>query len=693
MRAVFAGLVVLAVVWVQGCDITKGKYFGRIRERADTRTLYFGNSAEPEFMDPARLTAVNDGKVADQAFDGLTELDPQTALPIPALAERWEVSDDWMHFRYHLRPDLKWSDHTAARPHALTAHDVIYSWARALHPSWAVRDAEELYKIDGGEEMNGGTLRELMRPVGHLAPGRVVVKAQTAPAAKEPMDSTSRQARAAIELRADPRPDAEVFHRYGKGTDLTVFDRAPGGWVHVWEAVTLNGGWVREAELDNPSAEVVFVVEGLDAPQKGVRAFVRGKDLGFGANLLGLRATSDSVLEVDLAKPTLFWLLQTADTTFRVVDHYSLDRLGSAWHRKSGQYACSGAFCTTLWKLRDRLELVKNVNYWGAADVKLDRLVMMSIDEQSTATAIYFDGRVDMLTGNHIPGSMLPKLNGSLDGKPKEDYYRLPYLGTYFYVVNVDKKNGPPQLKNRALRRALSLALDRDQLPGLLKNGCIPWAANVPFGMEPFTGYRSPPGLPFDLARAKTELAQAKQELGSIPPLTIRINTGVEQHQVIAEWVQGQWKKHLGLDIGLESQEWKTMLKSLRLHEFDIMRMGGIASMPEPEDFIGDSYRKGSPNNKPGWESDRYMELLELQQHEPKREKRNQYIYEMENLVLEDAVIIPLYTYAQHQLVKPYVCNAPHNVLDKTALKYIWIDFTLKCEGAAPRPKLEVGAH
>ena len=140
-------------------------------------------------------------------------------------------------------------------------------------------------------------------------------------------------------------------------------------------------------------------------------------------------------------------------------------------------------------------------------------------------------------------------------------------------------------------------------------------------------------GLDFDLVAARKELEQARRELGgSIPRITIRINTGVEQHQIIAEWVQGQWKKHLGLDIGLESQEWKTMLKALRQHDFDIMRMGGIASMPEPEDFVGDNYRKGSPNNQPGWSSDEYMALLEKQQHEPDRQKRNQYIYEMEKL-------------------------------------------------------------
>lgn len=676
----------LGLLLVAGCDVTKGKYFGRIRQRADTRTLYFGNSAEPEFMDPARLTAVNDGKVADQCFDGLTELDPQTALPIPALAERWEVSPDWMHFTFHLRPGLKFSD-----GRALEAQDVVYSWARALHPAWAARDAEEFYKIDGGEEWNGGVLRHLRVASKKLAPGRVVVKEQASPRAAEPTDSGTRKPRARIEVRSDPRDDAKVLHRYGRSDDLIVFDEsADGTWVHVWESVSLAGGWVRAAELVQPSADIVYVVEGMDGAQKGVRDFVRGKDLAVRASLLAVRARDATTLEIDLAKPTLFWLLQVADTTFRVVDRYTLDRLGAEWHRHAGDFVCSGAFCLTEWKLRDSLTLLKNPHYWDAARTRLDKIVVMSIDEQATATAVYFDGRVDMLTANSIPGSMLPKLNGSIDGKPKADYIRLPYLGTYFYVVNVDEKTGPPALKNRALRRALGLALDRRELPALLKSGIVPWTAKVPLGMEPFTGYKSPPGLDFDLVAARKELEQARRELGGkIPRITIRINTGVEQHQIIAEWVQGQWKKHLGLDIGLESQEWKTMLKALRQHDFDIMRMGGIASMPEPEDFVGDNYRKGSPNNQPGWSSDEYMALLEKQQHEPDRQKRNQYIYEMEKLVLDEGVNIPLYTYVQHHLVKPYVCNAPHNILDKIALKYVWIDFTYKCEGAAPRPTLE----
>ncbi len=677
----------LGLLLVAGCDVTKGKYFGRIRQRADTRTLYFGNSAEPEFMDPARLTAVNDGKVADQCFDGLTELDPQTALPIPALAERWEVSPDWMHFTFHLRPGLKFSD-----GRALEAQDVIYSWARVLHPAWAARDAEEMYKIDGGEEYNGGKLRELRVASGKLKPGRVVIHSQASPPAAEPIDSSLRKPRARLEARTDPQAEAKVLHRWGPGDELMVFDQsADGSWLHVWESVTLAGGWVRADDVVNPSAEVVFVVQGLDGDQKGVRAFARGKDLAVHPRLLAVRAPDARTLQIDLAKPTLFWILQVANATFRVVDRYSIDRMGAAWHRKAGQFVCSGAFCLKEWKLRDSLTLLKNPYHWDAARTRLDKIVVLSLDDQATAAAVYFDGRVDMLTSNHVPGSMLPKLNGSLDGKPKADYIKLPYLGTYFYVVNVDPKTGPPVLKNRALRRALSYALDREELPGLLKSGVIPWTAKVPLGMEPFTGYKSPPGLGFDLVAAKRELEQARRELGGkIPRITIRINTGVEQHQIIAEWVQDQWKRNLGLDIGLESQEWKTMLKSLRTHDFDIMRMGGIASMPEPEDFVGDNYRMGSPNNQPGWSSDEYMALLEKQQNESDRGKRNQYIYEMEKLVLEESVNIPLYTYVQHHLVKPYVCNAPHNILDQIALRYVWIDFTFKCEGAAPRPTLEL---
>ena len=55
------------------------------------------NNAEPETLDPAILTGQPEFRIVIGLFEGLTRLDPQTARPIPGLAESWEISPDGLH--------------------------------------------------------------------------------------------------------------------------------------------------------------------------------------------------------------------------------------------------------------------------------------------------------------------------------------------------------------------------------------------------------------------------------------------------------------------------------------------------------------------------------------------------------------------------------------------------------------------
>ena len=81
-------------------------------------------------------------------FEGLTEYDPKTAQPIPALAESWEPNDDNSVFTFHLR-DARWSDGSP-----ITAEDFVYSLRRGLTPSLASRLAYMAYDVLNAQAYN-----------------------------------------------------------------------------------------------------------------------------------------------------------------------------------------------------------------------------------------------------------------------------------------------------------------------------------------------------------------------------------------------------------------------------------------------------------------------------------------------------------------------------------------------------------
>lgn len=131
-------------VWLTGC--------GQPEARVD---LVIVNGPEPESLDPAIITGQADGRVVLSLFEGLTRFDPQTAEPVPGLAERWEISEDGRVYTFYLRRNAVWS---TGEP--LTSEDVVYSWRRILDPLTACEYSALLFYLKNGEEYATGRTKD-----------------------------------------------------------------------------------------------------------------------------------------------------------------------------------------------------------------------------------------------------------------------------------------------------------------------------------------------------------------------------------------------------------------------------------------------------------------------------------------------------------------------------------------------------
>lgn len=108
--------------------------------------LLLGNGPEPESLDPHRSTSLSAFTVQMALYEGLVAPHPETLEPVPGVASRWEVSEDGLRYRFHLRSDARWSDGVA-----VTASDFVAGWERVLHPEGGSRYASMLYAVEGAE--------------------------------------------------------------------------------------------------------------------------------------------------------------------------------------------------------------------------------------------------------------------------------------------------------------------------------------------------------------------------------------------------------------------------------------------------------------------------------------------------------------------------------------------------------------
>lgn len=108
------------------------------------REFRWSNGKMPKSFDPAKATAAPETDIVRAVYEGLTELDPKTLKPVPAVAEKWSASEDFKTWTFQLRRDAKWSNGKL-----VTAEDFVRSWKRLTEMGEKVSRRDLLKNIVG----------------------------------------------------------------------------------------------------------------------------------------------------------------------------------------------------------------------------------------------------------------------------------------------------------------------------------------------------------------------------------------------------------------------------------------------------------------------------------------------------------------------------------------------------------------
>jgi oligopeptide transport system substrate-binding protein len=119
-------------------------------------------TSEPPTLDWNLATDNVSIRVLENVMEGLVAFDDQLH-PVPAVAQRWDVSSDGRTYTFHLRHDVLWTD-----GRTVTAADFEYSWKRLLNPKTGAQYAYFLYDLENAQAYNSGTITDPAR-VGVIA--------------------------------------------------------------------------------------------------------------------------------------------------------------------------------------------------------------------------------------------------------------------------------------------------------------------------------------------------------------------------------------------------------------------------------------------------------------------------------------------------------------------------------------------
>jgi oligopeptide transport system substrate-binding protein len=409
-------------------------------------------------------------------------------------------------------------------------------------------------------------------------------------------------------------------------------------------------------------------------PIKNAQEFNSGKAK---AEDLGIKAVDEKTLEFTLASPTAYFLDLTY---FKVMEPQRKDIIeaaGDKYGTEPNTMVFCGPYTITEWVHNNKVELVKNKEYWDAENVKLEKATMKIIKEETSRMNELLNGSLD------VAAVTKPEWITKFDETKKFDVkkgYDSSATYTFFNFNN-------PIFKNDKVRKAFIVAEDRaGKASTLYKNLAEPAYAWCPPAIQ-INGkdYRDKVNFkPIEDLKAqykdpKALLQEGLKELGmdtDVSKITLKyLQSGTDaKAKEFAEFAQQNYKNTLGINIECEYVEWAIFQKRTDEMDYQIASMAWGADYNDPMTFF-DMWMSTAGIVPTGWKNPKYDELIKQTTETTDPEKRTDLFKQAEKLLIaEDSVVSPGVWRFKNTYIRKHVKNYMAPTFGNLDLKYTYTE-------------------
>jgi oligopeptide transport system substrate-binding protein len=365
---------------------------------------------------------------------------------------------------------------------------------------------------------------------------------------------------------------------------------------------------------------------------------------------LGIRAISDTRLEITLTAPNPYINAELSSSVLAPVNRAFAEAQGARYGLSAENLLSSGPFVLTGWNGANiSWKYVKNPHYWDAAHIYFDEITVQVVKDAATGVALYEAGTLD---GTNIAGEYLTVYRG------------IPDLVTVKTLAMTNLELGisaNKYLQNINLRKALLLAVDRDELAQSILNGDgIPSVGVIPNGIA-----RSPVNgksivedfgnlLSTNIPEARRYFAQALRELG-VSSITLRlVTTDNDKGIKTGQYLQSVYETNLpGLKIDLANVPASVRFKEMMDYKFDLA-LGGWTGEFNPTIYVK-QFETSNEHNHGKWVSPELTTLVNALETTDGNNfaLRWQHLREANKYLVDNAITIPLVQTAKSFLINP----------------------------------------
>jgi len=386
------------------------------------------------------------------------------------------------------------------------------------------------------------------------------------------------------------------------------------------------------------------------------------------SNVSSFKAESDSTFAIRLKNPFPAFLSLLSMQYCSVVPKEIIE--ARDFNR---QPIGTGPFQFQLWKDGVKLVLRKNPNYFEKEKGKqlpfLDAIAITFIKDKQSAFLQFIQGRLDFISG--IDASYKDEIltnRGKLQEKYKDKFIlqSQPYLNTEYLGFLMET---PLPLK---IRQAINYGFDRVKMLKYLRNN-IGTPANqgfIPMGLPSFSEKLN--GYSYNPEMARKLVATAKIENDFDTDKEIILYT-TSSYLDLCEYIQNQLQE-IGLSVRVEVSPASTHRQMVATSKLNFFRGSWIADYPDAENYLSLFYSKNFSPNGPNYthfKNEDFDILYEKSLSENNINTRHTYYQQMDEIIIKNAVIVPLYYDRVLRFINKNISGFESNAMNLLNLKRV----------------------
>ena len=390
---------------------------------------------------------------------------------------------------------------------------------------------------------------------------------------------------------------------------------------------------------------------------------------------LNVKASDDGkTLTIVLGYPCSYFDKIAAFAAMSPVQKATVEANGDAWCTSPDTYVCNGPYMITEWTPSERIVLTKNPNYvggWDNSKIVSDSITLLLLEDSSASFAAYNSGEAVLI--KDVPTDEIPSLTKAEDGG---DFYVDTILGTYYVSLNLKRD----AFKDAKVRKALSLAIDRDYVANTIMQGTYSTADSIvgPGIVDEKGNFHDNGNAPYisadyeaNLAEAKKLLAEAGYPNGEGYPTIEYSCNDAGYHVPLAEYLQQAWGD-LGITLTISKMEWSSFTAARRAGEYDVARNGWVMDYNDPSNML-DLFCSGNGNNDGKYSNPEFDAAVEASRVADVSEHFAQ-LHKAEDILMEDTGCLPIAYYNDYWLQSPSLKGIWHNPYGYWYFQYGYIE-------------------